>query len=211
MPADNSTFDWYCNSEPAPTAPSTQKGPARQAELPPISWTSRNGRFSYARRSQGEARYRGEEDGGRALQAGPWTQVDRQGPSHPAPNRETMAADIPRVRKRGAADHGRQAGEVHIRAEGCRGLGRGRRRGDEGRGDGRARDHVEGAAGKVVPALPRGRRRGAQAQAQGQAQGLEVQAARAHPRAGARGALPKARDRGGLPKKLRALVERDGL
>ncbi len=33
---------------------------------------------------EGEARYRGEEDGGRALRAGPRAQVDRQGPSHPA-------------------------------------------------------------------------------------------------------------------------------
>ena len=64
---------------------------------------------------------------------------------------------------------------------------------------------------EMVRALPRGRGRGAQAQAEGQAQGLEVQVARAHPRAGARGALPKARDRGGLPKKMRALVEGDGL
>lgn len=63
----------------------------------------------------------------------------------------------------------------------------------------------------TVRALPRGRRGGAQVQAEGQAQGLEGQAARARPRGGARGALPEARDRGSLPKKLRALVEGDGL
>ena len=172
---------------------------------------TRNGRFSYAHGPQGEARYRGQEGGNRALRARLRLQVGGEGAVGPARHRETMALRIPVVRKRGAAIHGRQAGEVHIRAEGRRGLGRGRRRGDEGRGDGRARDHVEGAAGKVVPALPRGRGRGAQAQAEGQAQGLEGQAARAHPRAGARGALPEARGRGRVPKKLRALVERDGL
>lgn len=59
-------------------------------------------------------------------------------PFHPQGHRETTAADIPRVRKRGAADHGRQAGQVHIRAECGRGFGRGRRRGDESRGGGRA-------------------------------------------------------------------------
>ena len=31
-----------------------------------------------------------------------------------------MAAGIPRVRKRGSADHGRQTGQVHLRAEGGR-------------------------------------------------------------------------------------------
>ena len=36
----------------------------------------------------------------------------------------------------------------------------------------------------------------------GRPKGVRPQAARAHPRAGARGALPKARDRGGLPKKI---------
>ena len=60
-------------------------------------------------------------------------------------------------------------------------------------------------------ALPRGRRGGARAQVEGRAQGLEGQAARARPRAGARGALLEARDRGGQPKKLRALIEGDGL
>lgn len=125
--------------------------------------------------------------------------------------REKMAADIPRVRKRGAADHERQAGQVHIRAEGRRREGRRRRRHDEACGDGRVRHHVDDAARPMVQALPRGRGRGAQAQAEGQAQGLEGRAARAHPRAGARGALPQARGRGRLPKKLRALVERDGL
>ena len=63
----------------------------------------------------------------------------------------------------------------------------------------------------TVRALPRGRRGGARVQVEGRAQGLEGQAARARPRAGARGALPEARDRGGLPKKLRALIEGDGL
>lgn len=41
----------------------------------------------------------------------------------------------------------------------------------------------------TVRALPRGRRGGARAQVEGRAQGLEGQAARARPRAGARGAL----------------------
>ena len=64
------------------------------------------------------------------------------------------------------------------------------------------RHHVDDAARPMVQALPRGRGRGAQAQAEGQAQGLEGRAARAHPRAGARGALPQARGRGRLPKKI---------
>ena len=179
-------------------------------ELPPISWTSRNGRLSYAYGPQGEARYRGEEDGGRALRARPRLQVGGEGAVGPARHRETMAPRIPVVRKRGAAIHGRQAGEVHTRAEGGRGLGRGRRRHEQAGRHGGVRGHVHGAAGEVAQALPRGRRRGAQAKAQGQAEGLEAQAARAHPRAGARGALPKARGGGRLPKKLRALVERDG-
>ena len=52
---------------------------------------------------------------------------------------------------------------------------------------------------------------GAEAQAQAQGPAERFQGKAAHARAGARGALPKARDRGGLPKKMRALVERDGL
>ena len=66
-------------------------------------------------------------------------------------------------------------------------------------------------AGALVQALPRGRRRGAAAPPEGQTEGVEVETPGPHPRAGARGALPQARGRGRLPKKLRALVERDGL
>ena len=173
---------------------------------------TRNGRFSYAHRSQSEARRRDEEACRRAVRFGHGLLDCLARPFRPQGHRETMAADIPRVRKRGAADHGRQASQVHIRAEGGRGFGRGRRRSDEGRGDGRVRHHVDDAARPMVQALPRGRGRGAQTQAEGQAQGIEGRAARTHPRAGARGALPKARGRGRLPKKkLRALVERDGL
>ena len=165
----------------------------------------------YARRLEGEARHRGQEGGDRALRARPRLRVGGEGAVGPAQHSETMALRIQVVRKRGAAIHGRQAGQIRTRAEGRRRLGRGRRRHEQaGRHEG-VRDHVHGAAREMVQALPRGRHRGAQAQAQGQAEGLEVQAARAHPRAGARGALPEARDRGGLPNKLRALVERDGL
>ena len=92
----------------------------------------------YAHRPYGEARRRDEEACRRAVRFG-------RGPPGrlarlfcPQGHRETMAADIPRARKRGAAGHGRKAGKVHARAEGGRGLGRGRRRGDEGRRDGRA-------------------------------------------------------------------------
>ena len=178
-------------------------------ELPPHFLDTRNGEAFYACRPEGEARHRGREGGNRALRARPRLQVGGEGAVGPARHRETMALRIPVVRKRGAADHGRQAGQVHVRAEGRRRLGRGRRRHEQAGRHARVRGHVACAARPMVQALPRGRRRGAQAQAQ--AQGLEVQAARAHPRAGARGALPKARGRGGLPKKSRALVERDGL
>ena len=165
----------------------------------------------YACRLEGEARHRGQEGGDRALRARPRLRVGGEGAVGPARHRETMALRIPVVRKRGAAIHGRQAGQVHTRAEGRRRLGRGRRRHEQAGCHEGVRDHVHGAAQEMVRALPRGRRRGAQAQAQGQAEGIRLQAARAHPRAGARGTLPKARDRGGLPKKMRALVERDGL
>ena len=161
----------------------------------------------YACRLEGEARHRGQEGGHRALRARPRLRVGGEGAVGPARHRETMALRIPVVRKRGAAAHGRKAGQARIRAEGRRRLRRRRRRREQAGRHARVRGHVACAARPMVQALPRGRRRGAQAQAQG----LEAQAARAHPRAGARGALPKARDRGGLPKKSRALVERDGL
>lgn len=163
----------------------------------------------YACRLEGEARHRGQEGGDRALRARPRLRVGGEGAVGPARHRETMALRIPVVRKRGAAIHGRQADQVHIRAEGRRRLGRGRRRHEQAGRHGGVRGHVPGAAQEMVRALPRGRRRGAQAQAQGPAERFQGEAA--HARAGARGALPKARDRGGLPKKLRALVERDGL
>lgn len=163
----------------------------------------------YASRLEGEARHRGQEGGDRALRARPRLQVCGEGAIGPARNRETTALRIPVVRKRGAAIHGRQAGQVHIRAEGRRSLRRGRRRHDEGRGDGGVRHNVDVAAQEVVRAIPRGRRGGPAPEAQGPAERFQGEAA--DPRGGARGALPKARDRGGLPKKLRALVERDGL
>ena len=195
-----------------PFATSDKNGSEGTHELPPISWTSRNGRFSYARRPQGEARYRGEEDGGRALRAGPWTTGRPPRPCRVP--RETVRQWRQIYRAFGSEAlltmDGKQA-QVHIRAEGRRGLGRGRRRDDEGRGDGRVRDNVDVAAGEVVRALPRGRRRGACAQG---------------PRAG-RGARGRGRGRTreqeleercrrleaevAYLKKLRALVERDGL
>ena len=71
-----------------------------------------------------------------------------------------MAGDIPRIRERGAAAHGRKAGQVHIRAEGRRRLRRRRRRHGEDRGDGGVRHNVDVAAQEVVRAVPPGRRGG---------------------------------------------------
>ena len=124
----------------------------------------------YACRLEGEARHRGQEGGDRALRARPRLRVGGEGAVGPARHRETMALRIPVVRKRGAAIHGRQAGQVHIRAEGRRRLGRGRRRHEQAGRHGGVRGHVLGAAQEMVRALPRGRRRGAQAQAQGPAE-----------------------------------------
>lgn len=59
-------------------------------------------------------------------------------------------------------------------------------------------------------ALPRGRRRGAAARPEGQAEGVEVETPGPHPRAGARGCRRLEAEVAYL-KKLRALVERDGL
>ena len=89
-----------------------------------------------------------------------------------------MAADIPRVRKRGAADHGRQAGQVHIRAEG-------RRR--------------EGGAEALRP-KPKGRPKGSKAKPREltREQELEERCRRLETEVA-------------YLKKLRALVERDGL
>lgn len=162
-------------------------------------------------RPQGEARPGVQEAGRRALRRRRRLQAGGRGPVRPPRDRERMAVGIPGVRKRGAAVHGREAIQLHIRAEGRRGVGRGRRRDGEGRRHGRVRDQVEVPAGALVQALPRGRRRGAAAPPEGQAEGVEVETPGPHPRAGARGALPQARGRGRLPKKLRALVERDGL
>ena len=106
----------------------------------------------YACRLEGEARHRGQEGGDRALRARPRLRVGGEGAVGPARHRETMALRIPVVRKRGAAIHGRQAGQVHIRAEGRRRLGRGRRRhGQAGRHEG-VRGHVPGAAQAGEPA-----------------------------------------------------------
>ena len=146
-----------------------------------------------------ESRRRAVElfDARRRLQAG------GRGPVRPPRDRERMAVGIPGVRKRGAAVHGRETSQVHIRAEGRRGVGRGRRRDGEDRGHGRVRDQVEVPAGALVQALPRGRRRGAAARGpKGRPRGSEVEAPGPHPRAGARGALPQARGRGRLPKKI---------
>lgn len=128
--------------------------------------------------------------------------------SVPPRDRERMAVGIPGVRKRGAAVHGRETIQVHIRAEGRRGVGRGRRRDGEDRRHGRVRDQVEVPAGALVQALPRGRRRGAAARPEGQAEGVEVETP--GPRAGARGCRRLEAEVAYL-KKLRALVERDGL
>ena len=154
----------------------------------------------YASRLEGETRHRGQEGGDRVLRARPRLQVGGEGAIGPARHRETMALRIPVVRKRGAAIHGRQAGQVHIRAEGRRRLRRRRRRHDEGRGDDGVRHNVDVAAQEMVRALPRGRRGGPAPEAQGPAERFQDEAA--DPRGGARGALPKARDRGGLPKKI---------
>lgn len=78
-----------------------------------------------------------------------------------------MAGDIPRIRERGAATHGRKAGQVHIRAEGRR--RRRRRRHDEDRGDGGVRHNVDVAAQEVVRAIPPGRRGGPAPEAKGPA------------------------------------------
>ena len=99
-----------------------------------------------------------------------------------------MAGDIPRVRERGAAAHGRKAGQVHIRAEGRRRLRRRRRRHDEDRGDGGVRHNVDVAAQEVVRAIPPGRRGGPAPEAQRPAEGFQGEAA--DPRGGARGAVP---------------------
>lgn len=99
-----------------------------------------------------------------------------------------MAGDIPRIRERGAAAHGRKAGQVHIRAEGRRRLRRRRRRHDEGRGDGGVRHNVDVAAQEVVRAIPPGRRGGPAPEAQGPAERFQGEAA--DPQGGARGAVP---------------------
>lgn len=130
----------------------------------------------YACRLESETRHRGQEGGDRALRARARLQVGGEGAVGPAQHRETMALRIPVVRKRGAAIHGRQADQVHIRAEGRRRLGRGRRRDGEDRRHGRVRDQVEVPAGALVQALPRGRRRGAAARPEGQAEGVGVEA-----------------------------------
>ena len=124
----------------------------------------------YACRLEGEARHRGQEGGDRALRARPRLQIGGEGAVGPARHRETMALRIPVVRKRGAAIHGRQAGQVHIRAEGRRRLRRRRRRHDEGRGDGGVRHNVDVAAQEVVRAIPPGRRGGPAPEAQGPAE-----------------------------------------
>lgn len=111
----------------------------------------------------------------------------------------------PRVRKRGTAAYGREAGQVHIRVEGRRRVGRRRRRHGEAGRHARVRGHVPGAAGEMVQALPRERLRCAQAQAQGQAEGVRLRTARADARAGARDSRAQARGRGRLPKKIARL------
>ena len=77
----------------------------------------RNGRHSYAQRPQGEARRRDKEKADRALRIRQGLRHRVGSPFRPAGHCGKMAADIPRVRERGAAAHGREAGQVHIRAE----------------------------------------------------------------------------------------------
>lgn len=163
----------------------------------------------YACRLEGEARHRGQEGGDRALRARPRLQVCGEGAVGPARNRETMALRIPVVRKRGAAIHGRQAGQVHIRAEGRRSLRRGRRRHDEGRGDGGVRHNVDVAAQEMVRALPPGGAEALRPRPKGRPSG-----SKARPRTREEELEERCRrleTEVAYLKKLRALVERDGL
>ena len=125
----------------------------------------------YARQPGGEARHRGQEGGDRALRARPRLRVGGEGAVGPARHRETTALRIPVVRKRGAAIHGRQADRVHIRAEGRRRLGRGRRRHGWAGRHARVRGHVAGALDRWCGLYREGGAEALRPKAQGQAEG----------------------------------------
>ncbi len=167
-----------------------------------------NGRHIHAYRSEGQARHRCEEEGGRALRERARLRERGQGALHPTQHREKMAADMEGVRKRGAAVDGREAGKAYIQPEGRGREGRRRGRHVQVRCDGQVRHHVAGPAREMVQGMPRGRRRGAEAQAQGTAEGVRGRGKAAHARAAARAQGAAARGRGGVPKKLRSLAGR---
>lgn len=73
-------------------------------------------------------------------------------------------------------------------------------------GDGQVRHRQRQLRGRLVEAVPRGRRRGAGAQAEGQAAGPRAGTGGGDAGAGARGAEQEAARRGRLPKKLHALM-----